>query len=167
MLKSALLCCLLILSAAQGFAAENFSKDSYLAFLARQTAGVVEMTPPELRAAMQANSPILLLDVRTYYERSRTKTILGHKEIHIPRGFLEFKAWDKLPRDQQIVVYCSKGMRSKLAAATLQAMGWSQVSSLAGGVEAWYQQLGEDCGCLPEDREIPVKSTSPECSAGQ
>ena len=39
--------------------------------------------------------------------------------------------------DKHVVLYCGTGGRSALAAKTLLDMGFSEVSSLAGGVDAW------------------------------
>jgi len=57
-----------------------------------------------------------------------------------------------------VVVYCSKGTRSKLAVNTLMDMGWTEISSLQGGVKAWYELLGKPCDCLPDEQEIPDKA---------
>ncbi len=58
----------------------------------------------------------------------------------IPRGVLEWRAESEEPlkdRSVRVVVYCKGGGRSALAAQTLQQLGFSNVSSLAGGFEAW------------------------------
>jgi rhodanese-related sulfurtransferase len=36
-----------------------------------------------------------------------------------------------------IILYCGGGYRSALAAANLQAMGYRDVRSMAGGIRAW------------------------------
>ena len=57
----------------------------------------------------------------------------------IPRGVLEWRAESEEPmrdRTVPVVVYCRSGGRSALAAQTLQQLGFSNVSSLAGGFEA-------------------------------
>lgn len=60
--------------------------------------------------------------------------------LNIPRGVLEFKL-SSTPgldsRDLDIVLYCKTGGRAALAAASLQEMGYVQVSSLTGGFDAW------------------------------
>lgn len=56
----------------------------------------------------------------------------------IPRGFLEPRIEDAVPRrDQPIVLYCAGGTRSALAARSLAELGYTQVKSLAGGFSAW------------------------------
>lgn len=60
--------------------------------------------------------------------------------IHMSRGMLEFKmsaAPQLQARDLNIVVYCKTSGRAALCAATLQEMGYLNVQSIAGGIEAW------------------------------
>ncbi|MBY6188356.1 hypothetical protein KUV89_17205 [Marinobacter hydrocarbonoclasticus] len=124
--------------------AEPIGKEAYLA---GQATEVVQITPDALRKRLADGEAITVLDVRSLYERENGRTVT-EQEIHIPRGFLEFKAWNTLPKDRPIVVYCGTGARSKLAADTLTAMGWDNVSSLEGGITAFYESVGEDCGCV-------------------
>src|SRR5688500_12990064 len=52
----------------------------------------------------------------------------------IPRGFVEQRIEDAVPdRDRPIVLYCSSGNRSALSARSLRELGYTRVSSLAGG----------------------------------
>ncbi|WP_245811757.1 ThiF family adenylyltransferase [Paraburkholderia megapolitana] len=75
-------------------------------------------------------------------EESRTGVISG--ALCIPRGLLESKV-ERLVTDkgQSIVVYCASGIRSLLAAKTMHEMGYRQVVSLAGGIEAWKAAGGQ------------------------
>lgn len=65
----------------------------------------------------------------------------GHLQaaVSIPRGLLEFKIGEvaNLDADSPIIIYCQAGGRAALAAQTLQDMGFGQVSSIAGGYDAW------------------------------
>ncbi len=142
---SALLC--LVLPALPAIAAEETPPSPQAAYLAEAQAGVETLTAEQLRQALTSPTPPLLLDVRTFTERQQGKTIT-EGEIHIPRGFLEFKAWDQLPMDREIVVYCASGGRSALAVQTLKRMGWKRVKSLEGGITGFYESQGEDCGCI-------------------
>ena len=79
----------------------------------------------------------LLLDVREADEFHA-----GHipGAINIPRGVLEFKLSNDpalCARELNIVLYCKTSGRAALAACSLQAMGYRQVQSLAGGFDAW------------------------------
>jgi rhodanese-related sulfurtransferase len=63
--------------------------------------------------------------------------------VHISRGTLETKVEAAVPRDARVVVYCASGNRSALAANTLREMGYTNVTSLAGGFRAWAESGGE------------------------
>jgi len=81
----------------------------------------------------------LLIDVREPAEFQQ-----GHLAgaINIPRGMLEFKMGSSPAlesRDQTIVLYCKTSGRSALSALSLQAMGYINVSSMAGGYDAWIE----------------------------
>jgi molybdopterin/thiamine biosynthesis adenylyltransferase/rhodanese-related sulfurtransferase len=61
--------------------------------------------------------------------------------IHIPRGHLESQVEGRLlDKDAQVVVYCAAGVRSAFAAKTLQELGYTDVSSLAGGFGRWKDE---------------------------
>jgi molybdopterin/thiamine biosynthesis adenylyltransferase len=59
----------------------------------------------------------------------------------VPRGFLESRIEAAVPdRDQPVIVYCAGGSRSALAARTLEQMGYSNVTNMSGGFQAWKSQ---------------------------
>ena len=69
---------------------------------------------------------------------------VGHGEIFhlnlvtITRGYLEFKVENQIKNKKaRIVVYCCTGKRGTLAAKTLNDMGYTNVSSLKGGIRQW------------------------------
>ncbi|MDQ6732717.1 MAG: rhodanese-like domain-containing protein [Nitrospirota bacterium] len=67
---------------------------------------------------------------------------------HMGRGVLERDVETMIPNKQaQIVLYCGGGYRSALAANSLRQMGYSNVSSMTGGIKAW-----RDAG-YPMDRD--------------
>lgn len=94
-----------------------------------------QQSPQELQAALAAPAPPLLLDVREYPEYAA-----GHLEGArlIPLAEIEKRAGE-LPKDQPIVSMCRTGRRSADAAATLERLGYTNVSQLTGGVMAWEQ----------------------------
>ena len=60
--------------------------------------------------------------------------------INIPRGVLEFevlKHCETEGTNTELVLYCKTGGRSALAAEALLDLGFVNVVSLAGGIEAW------------------------------
>ena len=98
-------------------------------------AQIHEVALEDAEAAIRAAD--LLPDVREADE-----TQAGHipGAINIPRGVLEFKLSNDpalCARELNIVLYCKTSGRAALAACSLQAMGYRQVQSLAGGFDAW------------------------------
>ena len=80
-----------------------------------------------------------LIDIRDIRELQKQGSIEGAN--HIPRGMLEF--WldpesayfkdGKLDLNKEMVLFCAGGLRSALAAKTLQDMGFDNVSHIDGG----------------------------------
>jgi sulfur-carrier protein adenylyltransferase/sulfurtransferase len=94
-----------------------------------------EVTPQDVHEKLNPANGFTLLDVREGDEWEQ-----GHldKAVFLPRGFLEQKADKILPnRQQPIVVYCAGGVRSALAAKTLQDLGYTNVASMSGGFGQW------------------------------
>jgi rhodanese-related sulfurtransferase len=79
----------------------------------------------------------VLIDVREADEFAT-----GHLPgaVCVPRGLLEFKL-SSTPalsgRDLKVVLYCKTSGRAALAAQTMQSMGYLNVTSIAGGFDAW------------------------------
>ena len=58
--------------------------------------------------------------------------------VHVPRGFLEMQAEQKLPsKTDEIIVYCAGGTRSAFAAKTLSELGYEHVISANPGFVRW------------------------------
>jgi rhodanese-related sulfurtransferase len=98
---------------------------------------VAEILPEVVQKKIHKQEGIVLLDVREDEEYQR-----GHLPgaLLIPRGVLEPQA-PRLLRDTgaEIIAYCGSGSRSALAADVLQKMGYSNVTSMAGGFRGWVQ----------------------------
>ncbi len=90
--------------------------------------------------ALHAAGTTTFLDVRELQEVNLGK-IPG--ALHISRGQLESKIEGVLTRDAHVVIYCTSGNRSALAAETLDRMGYENVSSLAGGFRGWAEAGGD------------------------
>ena len=86
-----------------------------------------------------------LIDIRDIRELQKEGQVENAK--HIPRGMLEF--WldpdsayfkdGKLDMSKEMVLFCAGGLRSALAAKTLQDMGFEKVSHIDGGFAALKQ----------------------------
>jgi molybdopterin/thiamine biosynthesis adenylyltransferase/rhodanese-related sulfurtransferase len=61
--------------------------------------------------------------------------------LHIPRGHLESQVESRITdHDAHVVVYCAGGTRSAFAADTLTQLGYTDVSSMAGGFNKWKDE---------------------------
>ena len=82
---------------------------------------------------LSANDQRRVLDVRGASEWNE-----GHmpRASHYYLGNLEALTRD-LPRDTPIAVYCQGGTRSAIAASLLQQKGFTDVTNVAGGIDAW------------------------------
>jgi molybdopterin/thiamine biosynthesis adenylyltransferase/rhodanese-related sulfurtransferase len=93
---------------------------------------------PEADAAESARlreRGAVLVDVR---EQDEVDQGIIPGAVHIPRGFLEMRIEDAV-RDHStpLVVYCAGGVRSLFAAESLQQLGYTDVTSMAGGFNGW------------------------------
>ncbi len=116
----------------------------YAAFCASRTGepvsdGVAEISPIALRAKLDAGEDFLLLDVREPFEADIAR-IPGARLV--PLGQLSAALAELEPfRDRSVVVHCKTGGRSRRACLELQAKGFRHVENLAGGIEAWSQEV--------------------------
>ena len=85
------------------------------------------------KAAEMRDGGAFVLDVREPDEWNQAH-ISG--ATLIPLGQLEQRL-SELPKDQEIVVYCRSGNRSKTGAEILRNNGFNQASSMAGGINDW------------------------------
>ncbi len=86
-----------------------------------------------------------LIDIRDVRELERDGKV--ENSYHIPRGMLEF--WmdpnssyfqkGKIDQNKEMILFCAGGLRSALAAKTLQDMGFKKVSHIEGGFGAIRQ----------------------------
>lgn len=90
--------------------------------------------PEELHQKITQGANIVILDTRESKE-SKVSGIYGAKAT----GFLFFSAKDlkDLPKDQEIIVYCTIGARSETIGNRLRKKGFTNVSNLYGGIIYW------------------------------
>jgi rhodanese-related sulfurtransferase len=109
--------------------------------LADARARLERLAPAEAADAMRDGA--LLVDTRDQAIRDREGTIPG--SVHVPWSVLYWRL-DPTSRwcdpaltdqDRRVIVMCSHGFSSSLAAATLQQLGFGRATDLAGGFEAW------------------------------
>ena len=87
---------------------------------------------------LKASSPALLIDVRTPQEWAS-----GHipGASHLPLSDI-LAACCTLPAEEEVVVYCGTGYRSNIAGSYMATHGYTNVKSLAGGMQAWIRSQG-------------------------
>jgi rhodanese-related sulfurtransferase len=85
---------------------------------------------------------VVFVDIRDIRELWREGTIPG--AVHAPRGMLEFWVDPQSPYAREVfqsgkrfMFFCAGGLRSALAAKSVQEMGLSPVCHMAGGYSAW------------------------------
>jgi rhodanese-related sulfurtransferase len=109
--------------------------------LAAARARLRRLSPAEASDAQATGA--LLVDVRPVEQRRVEGRIPG--ALIIDRNVLEWRLDPASPHriaeavnhDVRVVVICSEGYQSSLAAATLQELGLHHATDLDGGVQAW------------------------------
>jgi adenylyltransferase/sulfurtransferase len=96
-----------------------------------------EMTPIDLKARLDSGRPPILLDVRQDWE---TKLCRLPNAVHIPIEEIELRT-EELSPESEIVVYCHQGVRSAAVADYLRSLGFTSVTNLAGGLDAWARTV--------------------------
>lgn len=94
--------------------------------------GIRQVSAPELKAMMDAGQPVVLVDVRTEFERA-IAAIDGAR-------LLDRAYHDELVQadpDALLVFQCHHGIRSQAAAEYFQGLGFHRVCNLEGGIDAW------------------------------
>jgi rhodanese-related sulfurtransferase len=102
----------------------------------------------------------LLVDIRPQAQRAAEGVVPG--ALHVERNVLEWRfdpgSEARLPQatgyDQRVIIMCSRGYASSLAAACLHDIGLFNATDLAGGFLAWAAaglpyQPGAAPGSLP------------------
>ncbi|MDH6113996.1 rhodanese-related sulfurtransferase [Kitasatospora sp. MAP12-15] len=111
--------------------------------VARSRAGVHRPGPQETRQAQLAGA--LLVDIRPAAQRAAEGQIPG--ALVIERNVLEWRldptGSHRLPEatgyDLPVIVLCSAGYASSLAAASLRELGLHKATDLDGGFVAWAE----------------------------
>jgi rhodanese-related sulfurtransferase len=108
--------------------------------LAETKARIKQVTVQDVFDMQQRGDKITLLDVRDPNEVNLGK-IPG--ALTVSRGNLETKIEALVPRGAHVIIYCASGNRSAFAAETMEAMGYTNVASMAGGIRAWAESGGD------------------------
>jgi rhodanese-related sulfurtransferase len=108
--------------------------------LARARARLTRLSPPQASAAAARGA--VLVDIRPAAQRAAEGHIPG--AMIVERNVLEWRfdpaSAARLPiasYDLHVIVFCSEGYTSSLAAAALQELGVGRATDLDGGFRAW------------------------------
>ncbi len=101
-------------------------------------ARIREVDTAGAEAIIAAEPDVVVLDVREPDEHEQG-ALPG--ALHIPRGQLETNIEGRVPNhDAKLLVYCAGGTRSAFAADTLAQLGYTDVTSVAGGFNKWKDE---------------------------
>lgn len=98
---------------------------------------IPEITPEALSARLSGEDPPLVIDVRNPSEWE-----IAHLSgaTLIPLGELPQRVTE-LAHAREVVLYCHSGRRSAQGTQMLLELGFTHVSSLKGGIEAWAEKI--------------------------
>jgi monothiol glutaredoxin len=98
---------------------------------------IPELSPKEAQEFLRGHPEAKLVDVRTDEEYAAAR-IAGAMLVNTPEKAQEIL---KLPKETPIVFHCHHGMRSLQAALWFEDKGFTTVYNLAGGIDAWSQDV--------------------------
>jgi adenylyltransferase/sulfurtransferase len=97
---------------------------------------IPQLSVKELKRRIDAGEKPYILDVREPWEY-----VIAHiggrliPQSELPQRLAE------IDRDQEIIVQCHSGVRSQRAAELLKRSGFPRVTNLAGGINAWSEEI--------------------------
>ncbi len=110
---------------------------TYADLLREARATIREVNATEVDA-LRRSGDTAIVDVR---ESSEWDQGYVSGATHVAKGYLEINIEQAVPnRDTPVVLYCAGGVRSLFAAQALAGMGYTNVTSMAGGFQAWKSQ---------------------------
>jgi membrane protein DedA with SNARE-associated domain/rhodanese-related sulfurtransferase len=101
---------------------------------------MARITPTDLREKQEQGEPVVLLDLRSNAALQEDPSVIPGA---IRASLEEIKKGDhNLPREKEIIVYCSCPNEATAArvALFLQKSGFTKVRPLLGGIDAWREQ---------------------------
>jgi molybdopterin/thiamine biosynthesis adenylyltransferase/rhodanese-related sulfurtransferase len=96
-----------------------------------------EISVDETHQFLEGEEPVVLLDIR-----EKEEILLGYIKgaTFLPQGLLKQKVESLLPdKNVPVVVYCAGGIRSLAAAKLMREKGYTNVFSMAKGINGWKE----------------------------
>jgi rhodanese-related sulfurtransferase len=98
----------------------------------------VEISPVELKALLDAGTPLRLVDVREPQEEQLCR--IDGAEL-IPMNTIPGQLQDLKAGASPLVVFCHHGVRSLHVVEWLRKQGIDHVRSMAGGIDRWSREI--------------------------
>lgn len=118
---------------------------SFMQIVEAAMANVEGISPEDARQQLEQDSNALLVDVRDAGDIASTGMVSGGMNISL--GMLPIKADLELPEDwrepglqdrsRQVITTCQLGPNAAIGANLLKDMGFTNVTYMDGGMEAW------------------------------
>lgn len=113
--------------------------------------GAPEISVHDVAEKQEDDGEFLLVDVREPNELELASLPDG-EFISMPLSELRERRLDAVPEDLRqnkeldVVLFCHKGLRSAQVTVFLRQQGWSNAVSMAGGIDAWADEIDESVG---------------------
>jgi rhodanese-related sulfurtransferase len=103
---------------------------------------IEQVRPSELTHWIQSHgADAVVLDVREHVEvQAASVKPAGFELVHIPMNEIPGRL-GQLDPGRAVAVLCHHGNRSMRVAMFLQAQGFDTLANIAGGIDAWSQEL--------------------------
>jgi rhodanese-related sulfurtransferase len=113
--------------------------------------GAPEISVQDVHAKQQDGEEFILVDVREPNELELA-SLPEDAFTSLPLSDLRERRLEAVPdalsqdKDAEVVVFCHKGLRSAQVTVFLRQQGWSKAVSMAGGIDAWAEEIDESVG---------------------
>jgi len=101
------------------------------------------ITPAEVKRKIESGEDLIMLDVRGPREVERI-SLKSKQVVNIPLGKLRERVGE-LPRDKEIVTFCTVSLRGYEAQRILDGEGFEDVKFMDGGISGWPYSLDVSC----------------------
>ena len=98
------------------------------------------LTPSQWHSKVQEEETILL-DLRNDYEVALGR-FKGAKDLHLDqfKNLPQRLKKSNIPKDKNVLIYCTGGIRCEKAVNEMKEQGWNHVSQLKGGIMSYLQE---------------------------
>ncbi|OGJ65045.1 hypothetical protein A3F36_01170 [Candidatus Peribacteria bacterium RIFCSPHIGHO2_12_FULL_55_11] len=117
------------------------------------------LTPQEWNAKLEKKD-ITVIDARNHFEveLGRFRGAVDPMTTHFSE-FPEYVATSNIPKDKEILLYCTGGIRCEKAIIAMEEQGYKNVFQLEGGILAYLEQCPEgsfEGECFVFDKRVAV-----------